>query len=84
MPSDEEDLRIIMHAEEKRAAAANVTALVFNEMKSSLLCQINWEELLQSAPTAISSLGACFVASSSPKASVMLKEKPGKPFEYLK
>ncbi|KAF8803263.1 hypothetical protein BYT27DRAFT_7195858 [Phlegmacium glaucopus] len=84
MLSDEQDLRIIMQAEEKRAVATNVTALVFNEMKSSLLSQINWEELLQSAPTAIFSMGACFVASSSPKALIMLKEKPGKPFEHLK
>ncbi|KAF8174179.1 hypothetical protein K438DRAFT_2023232 [Mycena galopus ATCC 62051] len=80
MPSDDQDLCTIRQAEQKRAT----TLLVFNEMKSSLLSQINWEELLQSAPTAISSMGACFVASSSPKALVMLKAKPGKHFEYLK
>lgn len=84
MSSDEHDLRIVMQAEQKRAAAVNVTALVYNDMKSSLLSQINWEELLQSAPTAIFSMGACFIASSSPKALVTLKEKPGKPFEHLK
>lgn len=84
MPSDEQDLRIIRQAEQRRAVAANVTVQVFNEIKSSLLCQVNWEELLQSAPTALSSMGACFIASSSPKALVVLKEKPNKPFEHLR
>ncbi|KAF8174199.1 hypothetical protein K438DRAFT_124791 [Mycena galopus ATCC 62051] len=71
MPSDDQDLCTIRQAEQKRAT----TLLVFNDMKSSLLSQINSEELLQSAPTAISSVGACFVASSSPKALVMLKDR---------
>jgi hypothetical protein len=84
MPSDAQDLQVVLDAQQKRDMAPNVTSQVVNEMKNSLIFQMNWEELLQSAPTAISCMGACFVASSSPKAVVMLKPREGKPFTYLK
>jgi hypothetical protein len=83
MPSDGKDLAVILQAQEKRDLAPNVTSQVISEMKSSLIFQYNWEELLQSAPTAISCMGACFVASSSEKATVTLTP-PEKGFQYLR
>jgi hypothetical protein len=83
MPLDGQDLPVILQAQEKRDRAPNVTGAVISEMKSSLIFQYNWEELLQSAPTAISCMGACFVASSSEKATVTLTP-PEKGFQYLR
>ena len=84
MPSDERDLQVVLQAQQKRDMAPNVTSQVLSEMKSSLIFQMNWEELLQSAPTAISCMGACFIASSSPKAAILLKAQADKPFKYLR
>ncbi|KAK3321875.1 hypothetical protein B0H66DRAFT_581333 [Apodospora peruviana] len=84
MPSDDKDLRVILEAKEKRDFAPNVTSQIIVEMKSSLLFQFSWEELLQSAPTAISSMGACFIASSSKKATLPLTPPSDKGFQYLK
>lgn len=52
-------------------------------LKNSLLFQYSWPDLLQSAPTAINSMGACFIAASSDKAAVTLK-RPEKGFQYLR
>ncbi|KAI9655261.1 MAG: hypothetical protein M1829_000674 [Trizodia sp. TS-e1964] len=41
------------------------------EVRESMLFQYNWADLLSSAPTALSLLGACHVASSSPEASAI-------------
>jgi hypothetical protein len=84
MPSDENDLQAILQAQENHDMAPNVTSLVVSEMKQSLMYQMNWEELLQSAPTAISCMGACFVASSSPRAAVKLKPRAGEQFQHLR
>ena len=35
------------------------------EMKGSALARSNWENLVSSAPTALSCLGACFMAATS-------------------
>ncbi|KAI1855398.1 hypothetical protein JX266_000263 [Neoarthrinium moseri] len=84
MSSDSRDLQTILVAQEKRDLAPNVSSQVINEIKSSLIFQISWEQLLQAAPTAISCMGACFIASSSPRAVVELTSPPGKGFQYLK
>ncbi|KAG8627095.1 hypothetical protein KVT40_004578 [Elsinoe batatas] len=41
------------------------------EVKESMLFQYNWADLLSAAPTALSLLGACHVASSSQEASAI-------------
>lgn len=84
MPSDAKDLEVVLAAQEKRELAPNVSSQVIDEMKSSLIFQFNWAELLQAAPTAISCMGACFVASSSPDASVQLEPPKDKGFEHLR
>ena len=84
MPSDEQDLSIVIESQQKRDLAPNVTSKVTAELKDSLIFQYNWGELLQSAPTSLSSLGACFVASSSPRALVSLTPPKDKGFQYLR
>lgn len=84
MSQDGKDLAVILADQSKRELAPNVSSQVINEMKSSLIFQISWEQLLQAAPTAISSMGACFIASSSPKAVVQLTPPKGKGFEHLR
>jgi len=41
------------------------------EVRESMLFQYNWADLLSAAPTALSLLGACHVASSSPEAAAI-------------
>jgi hypothetical protein len=41
------------------------------EVRESMLFQYNWADLLSAAPTALSLLGACHVASSSSEASAI-------------
>ncbi|KAK3505269.1 hypothetical protein B0T13DRAFT_485904 [Neurospora crassa] len=84
MPSDAQDLQVVLAAQEKRELAPNVSSQVINEMKSSLIFQFDWAQLLQAAPTSISCMGACFVASSSPNAVVHLEPPKDKGFQYLK
>ncbi|KAL5589346.1 hypothetical protein FOVSG1_011213 [Fusarium oxysporum f. sp. vasinfectum] len=84
MSQDAKDLQVILADQAKRELAPNVSSQVINEMKSSLIFQISWEQLLQAAPTAISSMGACFIASSSPKAVVQLEPPKDKGFLYLR
>ncbi|KAF9552933.1 hypothetical protein CPC08DRAFT_673678, partial [Agrocybe pediades] len=84
MSSDQKDLQVLLVEQQKRDMAPNVSKQVMGEMKSSLLFQVNWQELLQAGPTALSSMGACFLASSSPKAVVLLKAPADKPFKYLR
>jgi hypothetical protein len=41
------------------------------EVRESMLFQYNWADLLSAAPTALSLLGACHVASASPEAAAI-------------
>lgn len=82
MPSDQDNLEVVLRQKQDELSR-NVAAEESRNLKNSLLFQFNWPELIQSAPTAISSMGACFVAATSDKASVTLK-RPEKGFEYLR
>ena len=66
----------------KTEKAGEVAPRILREMKSSILFQYKWEELLMSGPVSISCLGACFVAASSPKANVIFTP-PKNGFTYL-
>jgi len=83
MSSDGKDVASNLQAKEQRDLAPNLTSQVIGEMRSSLLFQYNWEDLLQCGPTAISCIGACFVAASSDKATVILTP-PETGFQYLR
>lgn len=55
------------------------------ELKSSTLFQFNWGELLAAAPTALSLMGACYVAAANDTAEkISLSEAvPTGGFKYL-
>ena len=76
MPSDDDQLGVVMKAQQDRDSSSSVTSQVVAEMKSSLIFQISWCDLLQSGPTSMSSLGACFAATTNPNA-VSCLERPG-------
>ncbi|KAI8623310.1 hypothetical protein F5Y19DRAFT_458989 [Xylariaceae sp. FL1651] len=84
MPSDAMDMQLTLEAERGWELSPNVTVDLITEVKNSLMFSIKWEDLLQSAPTAISCMGVCFAASSSPTAVVQLHPPAGKSFEHLK
>ena len=55
------------------------------DMKASTLFQLNWGELLSAAPTALSLMGACWIAASSPSADqiTMTKSVPAGGFKFI-
>ncbi|KAJ6258827.1 hypothetical protein Dda_6881 [Drechslerella dactyloides] len=60
--------------EEERLKKDDIAFRAVQEIKSSILVNMNWSEMLMSAPIAISSLGGCFIASSSPLAATTTLE----------
>lgn len=84
MSSNSRDLDVLLDTQSSWDSAPNGTEKVVTEMKSSLIFQYNWEELLQTVPTALSYVGAVFVASGSAKATRPLRPMHGKEFRYLK
>ncbi len=67
----------------KTERAEDMGPRIVREIKSSILIQYKWEELLMSGPVSISSLGACFAAASSPSANVIFTP-PMEGFKYLR
>ncbi|RFN45623.1 hypothetical protein FIE12Z_10125 [Fusarium flagelliforme] len=84
MPQDDNELRAILEYQANRQQAHDITKQVTNEIKNSLVFHTSWDQFLQTAPTAFSSIGACFVASSSPNAQVHLNPPKNKAFQYLR
>ena len=83
MPSDNAQLQAVLRAKAQRENDSGITNQVISEMKSSLIFQISWQDLLQAGPTSLRSMGTCFAASTSPKAALILNPPP-KGFTYLK
>jgi hypothetical protein len=56
------------------------------DVKNSLLFQYDWAELLSAAPLALSLMGSCYVAASSPKAQgISLKDAmPQGGFQHIR
>ena len=73
MPQDDTDLQAILDNQAGREQGRSVSSQVTIEMKQSLMFHTSWEQLLQTTATAITSIGACFVASSSPTARERLR-----------
>lgn len=84
MPSDAQDLQVLLEEQERRNRFSPEISEVVKEMKNSLISQgqSQWEELLQVAPIAMSCIGACYVAASSPETEVELQQ-PDNGFKHL-
>ncbi|KAF3167125.1 hypothetical protein TWF225_012050 [Orbilia oligospora] len=74
MSSQEEKFALVAANEAARMSDLSAGKIndVTKEIKSTILFQYRWEELLMAAPVAINCLGGCFVASSSPIASTTI------------
>ncbi|VUC27244.1 unnamed protein product [Clonostachys rosea] len=83
MPSDQSQLDVVLATKAKRENDPKIASRVISEMKSSLAFEISWQDLLQAAPTSLSSVGACFAASTSTAAAMTLTPPPEQ-FTYLK
>ena len=68
---------------QKTERARNMGPRMLREIKTSMLFQYKWEELLMSGPVSISCLGVCSVAATSPSANVTFSPSPGG-FKYLR
>ncbi|KAK6499956.1 hypothetical protein TWF481_010312 [Arthrobotrys musiformis] len=68
MATREEKLALVVKKEADRRNAMTSAAIndVSKEIKSTILFQYRWEELLMAAPVAINCMGGCFIAASSP------------------
>ncbi|KAF1945147.1 hypothetical protein EJ02DRAFT_431759 [Clathrospora elynae] len=68
----------------KKEYSGKVGTKFVTEVRESMLFQYNWADLLSAAPTALSLLGACHVASSSQEASgIFLSSMPKGGWKYL-
>lgn len=66
----------------KKEDSSVVAEQMLREIRSSLVFQFRWEDLLMSAPLSLNCLGACILAGNSKAVDVKL-EAPKKGFEYL-
>ncbi|KAF5671095.1 hypothetical protein FCIRC_8785 [Fusarium circinatum] len=65
--SSQQALDVVVQRQNARQLDPAISDKVIDEMKSSAILSVSWEDLILSTPVAISCLGACFVASSSEK-----------------
>jgi hypothetical protein len=70
-------------AQIQRDQDPNITQIVTDEIKESVVFQQPWQDLLQSMPVSIYAIGALFVASSSDAAQQAQLEQPNKGFRYI-
>jgi hypothetical protein len=84
MAGADNNLQVVLDSQTKRDLTPGITNVVVAEMKSSLLFQYNWEELLMSGPVAINCMGACFMASASHHGNEVTLHPPKDGFKYLK
>lgn len=85
MPSIEEELTVALKAQYDLDNRPDITNDAVNEIKNSIIFQYNWEELLQSGPVALTSIGSCFIACTSKGSDhIQLDPLEGKEFQYIK
>ncbi|PTB52102.1 hypothetical protein M431DRAFT_510307 [Trichoderma harzianum CBS 226.95] len=85
MPTIEEELTVALKAQYDLDNRPDITNDAVNEIKNSIIFQYNWEELLQSGPVALTSIGSCFIACTSKGSDhIQLDPLEGKEFQYIK
>ncbi|KAE8445514.1 hypothetical protein EG329_013277 [Mollisiaceae sp. DMI_Dod_QoI] len=80
MSSELEKYQHLRDVEVQHTSAAQFS----QEISDSLILQHNWGDLLSAAPLALSFVGACQLAASTPAASGMTLKCPSGGFAYLK
>ncbi|KAL7910526.1 hypothetical protein GGI35DRAFT_370736 [Trichoderma velutinum] len=85
MASVEAELTVALKARYDLDNRPDITDDAVNEIKNSIIFQYNWEELLQSGPIALTSIGSCFIACTSKGSDrIQLDPPEGGKFEYIK
>ncbi|PKK55219.1 hypothetical protein CI102_9 [Trichoderma harzianum] len=83
MPTIEEELTVALKAQYDLDNRPDITNDAVNEIKNSIIFQYNWEELLQSGPVALTSIGSCFIACTSKGSDhIQLDPLEGKEFQH--
>ncbi|KAH2332752.1 hypothetical protein KXW87_000403 [Aspergillus fumigatus] len=80
---DQKELLAALEVQHKRDNRPGITRKAVAEIKSSAIFQVNWEDLLKSAPISINALGAALVASSSETATTIEFTPPKGGFKFL-
>ncbi|KAH2534612.1 hypothetical protein KXW97_007790 [Aspergillus fumigatus] len=80
---DQKELLAALEVQHKRDNRPGITRKAVAETKSSAIFQVNWEDLLKSAPISINALGAALVASSSETATTIEFTPPKGGFKFL-
>jgi hypothetical protein len=80
---DQKELLAALEVQHKRDNRPGITKEAVAEIKSSAIFQVNWEDLLKSAPISINALGAALVASSSETATTIEFTPPKGGFKFL-
>ncbi|PNP59154.1 hypothetical protein THARTR1_01402 [Trichoderma harzianum] len=85
MASIEEELTVALKAQYDLDNRPDITDDAVNEIKNSIIFQYNWEELLQSGPVALTSIGSCFIACTSKGSDhIQLDPPEGEKFQFIK
>ncbi|KAI1171833.1 hypothetical protein F4777DRAFT_593418 [Nemania sp. FL0916] len=80
---DSKQLEVALKAQYNRDNRDDVTDKVIDEIKSSIIFQYSWEDLLQSAPVALTCMGSCFIATASNTSRSLILSPPEKGFKFL-
>lgn len=82
--SGETDLKVALTAQDAPDIDPALTNKVINEIKNSVVFQYNWQDILQSAPVAVSSAGACYAACFGDAGMLIeLKPPPSGSFKFI-
>ncbi|EAW24615.1 uncharacterized protein NFIA_041930 [Aspergillus fischeri NRRL 181] len=80
---DQKELLAALEVQHTRDNRSGITKEAVAEIKSSAIFQVNWEDLLKSAPISINALGAALVASSSETATTIEFTPPKGGFKFM-
>ncbi|KAJ4856908.1 hypothetical protein T069G_07805 [Trichoderma breve] len=84
MASIEEELDVALKARYDLDNRPDITNDAVDEIKNSIIFQYNWEELLQSGPVALTSIGSCFIACTSKGSDhIQLDPPEGKEYQHI-
>ncbi|GIK00972.1 hypothetical protein Aspvir_005002 [Aspergillus viridinutans] len=81
--ANQTELLAALQVQHERDNRPGITKEAVAEIKSSAIFQVNWEDLLKSAPISINALGAALVASSSETATTIEFTPPKGGFKFL-
>jgi hypothetical protein len=84
-PNEIQDAVAIVDEQRRQGARQSFAPKSFtDDMQSSLIYSLNWNDLFSAAPIAVNLMAACYVASASRGAASMVLTPPKDGFQYVK